>query len=678
MARSCWRTVLRTVTPRAARLRAAAGLAVLVAACGGEAAFNPSPDGASPIDGRATECNALTCPTGCCDTEGQCESGDGLDECGSSGRACQDCQASGYATCDAALHTCATPLTSCGPATCRGCCVQNTCYAGIDPANCGSAGQACVSCTAIGLACAGQRCVSCTGDACTGVGTGCLEGGAGCPAAANCGPSTCPAGCCDATGVCRPGTADMSCGGHGGACQTCRSGDECIDQTCAAKPCSETCAGCCNPSDTCRPGDSTTACGVYGAACVDCSVEGDECSDQQCSVPADAGTCICPLGCCDAFNECHPGASNTQCGAGSACEDCTSSGTECVGQQCIDAAGAAVCNEQTCASGCCDGNGACQQGITGSVCGGFGTTCQNCLSSGALCTGQTCTNPGTATGCNPETCGGCCDALGRCIQGPVDRACGASGNRCVDCIELGSRCVDGECIAPDGGTICSQSCAGCCDSNGDCASGFADTQCGESGGDCEDCTALASPSTCDENVSPRTCASQQMLCPQPYPGCPAGLQQPAPARQHVCDPSDLQAFGAACSAGAHTSECDLFLNGESSVDPDCYNCFQPFVFDFSEQAGIRSCVVPFLDTTCNGNNSCIVDCLAQSCYECGDGPSAAQCDAQVQAGACSAYFQGDACVTQALAGAGAVCNPSTYQQNLGAWLQAVGEKYCAL
>jgi len=83
-----------------------------------------------------------------------------------------------------------------------------------------------------------------------------------------------------------------------------------------------------------------------------------------------------------------------------------------------------------------------------------------------------------------------------------------------------------------------------------------------------------------------------------------------------------------------------------------------------------------VDATCNHNSACIVDCVAQSCYACVDSDSTAQCEAQVQSATCSAYFMADQCVTQAFTGAGALCNPATYQGNFGAWLGAVGAQYC--
>ena len=184
---------------------------------------------------------------------------------------------------------------------------------------------------------------------------------------------------------------------------------------------------------------------------------------------------------------------------------------------------------------------------------------------------------------------------------------------------------------------------------------------------------LKPASTCDVNVSPRVCASQQTQCPGPYPSCPTPLEQAAPSRQKVCSTGDLQNAAAACSGGANTTTCNSFFGALSTA---CSNCLQPFDVDFVAQGGIRACVAPYVDATCNHNSACIVDCTAESCFGCADSATTLQCETQVQSGTCASYTQADACVATALAGTAAICNPVTYQGNFGAWLQAVGAKYC--
>lgn len=59
-------------------------------------------------------------------------------------------------------------------------------------------------------------------------------------AVASCSPATpavcdvtsCPAGCCDASGACQPGTADEACGTGAAACAACATGTTCAGQAC--------------------------------------------------------------------------------------------------------------------------------------------------------------------------------------------------------------------------------------------------------------------------------------------------------------------------------------------------------------------------------------------------------------------------------------------------------------
>ena len=594
----------------------------------------------------------------------------------------------------------------CGPATCRGCCANDICHPGTDGAKCGSGGSACESCAA-GSVCAGQQCSRscdagncpgcCAGNQClvgmapnacghggaqcadcTSVGGSCApsdaDAGGTCHAPALCNASTCPAGCCDANGACRFGDADDACGAAGTSCRACPPSGACDNGrclSCTAKSCPD---GCCDEADTCHPGTSDAMCGVGGDGCQSCSDVGFTCVDQSCTIPVSA-FCQCDYGCCDALNRCQPGSANAQCGTGGdACSDCTADGLQCIGQGCVDKTDVSVCDVETCPTGCCDLFGACQQGIANTMCGGFGADCQDCLQRGELCSNQQCTPrrlPDGGPVCDSLSCQGCCDPSGNCVLSS-DSQCGANGQLCVDCTTFAGTCGGSVCVAPDGGTMCAQSCSfGCCDSNGVCHAGFIDTQCGEWGNACADCTALQPPSTCDLGVQPRACTSQQMLCPAPYPGCPAALQLAAPVRQHVCSKDDLLSVASACSGGPYATSC-LALGANSP----CSNCLAAFEYDFSAQIGVRECVAPYVSATCNHNSACLTDCLTQVCYHCADAMDA--CDVQAQSGACAAFTPADACVTQALNGVGAVCNPNTYQGNFGAWLQAVGAKYCGL
>jgi hypothetical protein len=775
----------------------------------------------------ATGCNAGTCPAGCCDANGRCQSGGSTSACGSLGQMCQDCLASGFQSCDATRHACNSVVGQCNTTNCGGCCIGNVCFAGSDPNECGSRGQACQPCASSGLACVGQQCTPppacgtancpgcCVGGQCLsgtaqtacgqrgGQCTNCAATGAMCVSSGavggactqpKCNSNSCPFGCCDANGTCQRGASPAACGGGGASCRNCLPlGEQCLAQQCAPPPsCGpQNCSGCCDPTGNCvtgifdnqcggfggscsnceqfgykcsgsrqcvpppplctpqtcpfgccdaqglcQSGFSVTQCGNFSNFCQNCLPFGEQCSNQQCVFVPDGGGCsaqtcpfgccdgfgncqsgfadgqcgnfggfcqnclqfgelcsnqqcifvpdagvcdgqTCPLGCCDGLGKCQLGSASTVCGNfGNSCENCSQFGEQCSNQQCVFGTDAGACNAQTCPSGCCDSSGQCQQGLTGTACGNFGIDCQNCLQAGEQCSNQQCLGPDGGS-CNAQTCPlGCCDAAGNCQQGFGDTQCGNSGSLCLDCQTLGDRCLGQRCTSPEGGSPCSQSCAGCCDANGNCQAGFVDTQCGETGRTCQDCTMLNPPSTCDANVFPRGCTSQQMQCPGPYASCPAGLREPVPVPKKVCSATELQNAAAACSGGANTAACGSFINFESSANPACANCLLPFDVDFVAQSGVLACVAPYVDATCNHSSACVVDCTNQSCFGCLDSTSTSQCDSQVQSGVCSTYAQANQCAVQALGGPAAVCNPTTYQGNFGAWLQGVGAKYC--
>ncbi len=620
-------------------------------------------------------CGPANCPAGCCDGMGNCQPGNIGARCGHGGAVCQVCTQGESCSNQQCVNV--PPPTEAGACSAQncptGCCDSaGDCVLGTNATLCGSAGNACQSCTSQGEQCLNQRCVLV-------------------PDASVCNAQTCPAGCCDTAGTCVTGGFDTQCGDFGGACQNClNSRSSCVGQRCV-QPCDfQTCPnGCCDQAGNCRPGTGATLCGTFGNFCQDCTQSNNYCSDQQCQFFApDAGICdsqTCPFGCCDPLGNCQPGSLTNACGNfGNECQNCSAEfnggGVQCVNQNCQFGvtADSGVCDALTCPTGCCDNFGVCQQGVTGLSCGNFGANCQNCVSNGDYCsTKQQCVPLSNDAGptCNAQTCPfGCCDATGTCQSGfNANTQCGGGGSLCLDCTKFGATCIGQTCYSPDGSSPCSQSCAGCCDSTGNCQGGFLDTQCGENGGACQNCTTLKPASTCDVAVEPRLCTSQQTVCPGVYPACPAPLQQPSPTRMMACSTADLQNAAAACSGGASTASCNSFFG---SVNAACNTCLAPFDVDFIAQSGVRLCVAPFVDATCNHNSACIVDCTAESCFNCPDTPSTSSCETQVQNGTCATYTQADTCVAQALAGTGAVCNPATYQGNFGAWLQAVGAKYC--
>jgi hypothetical protein len=587
-------------------------------------------------------CNASTCPKGCCSAAAQCLVGAAADACGTGGEACQNCTAEGYEFCYETTQACGNAVNNCGPGNCKGCCVGGVCLAGSDPTECGIGGAACTNCQAEGEACNGGQCVTPT----------------------PCGPSNC-SGCCEGN-VCQPGNASNACGTAGNACTNCAvAGDNCQNAQCVAQAqCNaQNCGfGCCE-GNVCVTGSSNTACGFGGQSCQDCQAFGDVCQGQVCQGQTQCNAQTCGFGCCQG-NFCVTGSLDTECGfGGQSCQDCQAFGETCQGQVCQ---GGGTCNAQTCPNGCCLG-GACIPGTLDNACGFGGQACQNCQTFGDVCQGQICVS---SAGCNASNCFGCCEG-NVCVPGTASNACGFGGEQCTNCQGFGDICEGQQCqSACNGGN-----CQGCCDANQMCQPGFLNNQCGGFGAPCADCTALNPPSTCNDSVNPPQCASQQMVCPSPYPGCgapPEGVAAPMTA----CTSSDLQNAAAACAGGAATTACQNFFNFLFSQAPACGQCLSSFDYDFVAQQGVFDCVAPFVPAACNQTDACDYDCATQSCGSCPDQTSYDTCLSSVGTGQCSNYQQSaNACLMNAYANGGSFCNPSGYA-NFGAWLQGVGAYYC--
>jgi hypothetical protein len=670
-------------------------------------------------------CNPNTCPQGCCDGAGHCQSGTDVAACGALGAACQDCEAKGFSLCEATHHSCGNPVVNCGPGDCAtGCCEGTSqgpvCFAGTDPNACGTGGQGCQQCATAGLVCDNQQCTKptcgpgncggcCFGDQCVGGidATACGQGGQQCRnclaqgdtcspspgssggicvATPGCGPGC--QGCCDLSGVCEPGTLPYACGAHGGSCQNCQSlGEPCLNQQCGFQGCGPwNCQGCCDSSGVCQQGIFDNQCGQAGQSCFNCEGQGEKCEAQQCVPPTQGcNPQTCGFGCCDQFGNCQPGFANNECGGfGGSCTDCAMFGASCFNQQCSLINEGGPCGPQNC-PGCCDQFDNCQPGVFPNACGFFGNFCQNCFQfgPGEECLNQQCTFINEGGGCGPQNCPGCCDQFGNCQPGAFPNACGTFGSFCQNCLQFGEECLNQQCVfIPDSGpdvSLCSLNCQGCCDSAGNCLGGFLNNQCGSFGSTCQDCTTLSPPSTCDTSLSPRTCTSQQMQCPSPYTGCPPSLTEPVLTEQKgACTTMDLQQAAAACAAGANSTACQSFFQFEFQQNQVCYNCLQPFDFDFSQNSGVVACAAASLDPTCNHNSACFLDCYNQSCAACPDQTTFGTCEMQVVAtsGQCSSFYQSEQCVNTALAGPASFCNPSTYSNNFGAWLQGVGAQYC--
>jgi alpha-tubulin suppressor-like RCC1 family protein len=112
------------------------------------------------------ECSPQTCP-GCCNQNGQCQSGDTVSACGQAGTACRVCETPLNGTSTCAAGSCAFECTQ-GTHACSGACVSN-----MSADTCGTRCEACPAPTGATATCDGTTCgVDCgegrhlCGDAC--------------------------------------------------------------------------------------------------------------------------------------------------------------------------------------------------------------------------------------------------------------------------------------------------------------------------------------------------------------------------------------------------------------------------------------------------------------------------------------------------------------------------------
>ncbi|MBX5483378.1 MAG: hypothetical protein IRZ16_16275 [Myxococcaceae bacterium] len=325
-------------------------------------------------------CNAATCPTGCCNANGQCVQKADQDnlQCGSGGAACTSC--TGAFVCN---KTDGVAGGFCQDTSCSGCVEDNKCLAGTSPAACGTNGVACVACGT------GQ---SCTDGVCTGGTT--------------CGPSNCQ-GCC-LNNVCQVGTSSSACGTGGQACTACGSGQTCVSS---------------GVGGTCQA-TSTVA---VGSPCVtnsDCAALGVGATCKLTTVSGNASYSggYCTLSCNDPSG----------CPSGAACLNLASFGEEPL---CIDQCSTSNPGEcrvgYTCHTIDEFGNGVCwidplptppsaPANLIGSAC----TSDSSCQSGGSFLAGACFTQFDPDTGDNTGWLGGSCTA--ECSADPASM-CGTTG-----------------------------------------------------------------------------------------------------------------------------------------------------------------------------------------------------------------------------------------------------------
>lgn len=453
-----------------------------------------------------------------------------------------------------------------------------------------------------GICADGTCCVT----ACAGPCRSCkLPGSAGtCAALATgtvCGAASCAAGIltqeatCDGAGICRPGLATPchpyackdatacfasctdsvhcvagrscsmgSCGpkGNGLLCAApaeCASG-LCVDETCCASACTETCRACdrpgsrgvCTPvpkyedDDSCKglskSCDGAGACKAeLGWYCSDASacISGF-CADNECCESACAGTCMtCASPGGEHNGKCVPrGRGLTDypdCTGGFACDGmgvckldrgqpCAGSGAECASGFCTDGR----CCVSACADVCrsCDASGFCvpvplggtDGACTGSMaCTGTGscrkTAAEPCAAdaecASGLCEDGVCcyARCGTCARCDiPGSLGVCADVP----KGSADGTCSLPSSACDgtgSCKKMnGQPCLAGECLSGFcvDSKCCENACSGACvacnkaGSEGACSPLAAGTDpAGECASTCDAGTCVFTPGTCD-------------------------------------------------------------------------------------------------------------------------------------------------------------------------------------
>jgi hypothetical protein len=172
-------------------------------------------------------CDPTSCPTGCCDANGQCVTSSSNSACGKGGIKCQTCSAG---------QECDGTSCVCTPSSCSaGCCDGAECkpFSQQSDTMCGAA-RVCAACGMM------QQCDKSNGQ--------CV-----------CNAASCPSGCCDSNGKCvvYGGQSDQSCGAAGAKCAACDTDKYCAD------------AGTCAPKNWCRKQTIPSGVDIADYQCID-------------------------------------------------------------------------------------------------------------------------------------------------------------------------------------------------------------------------------------------------------------------------------------------------------------------------------------------------------------------------------------------------------------------------
>jgi|GEM_PF-6411095 hypothetical protein len=453
----------------------------------------------SPLGGGCT--SASDCATNICSDDGFCCDGTCAGECD---------------TCTSGTCAPKTAGELCLNGQCDGSSVCDTTLPGLKPD-----GEACVAsandcfsgnCSDDGFCCA----VACTGDcnSCSG-GNTCyaLYDGAPC----NDAPGGI-AGLCDGQGTCAEAVLGKALGETCAVFGECASGFCSHDNVCCDMECRTGCGTCNFPGSPdngkCVAEANGTACGgtdcKAAGQCLNAGCEGlTPKNDWQSCTTTTGGTGVCSGGNCDDSIGSALGATCSSAGdcATNICSDdgkccdgaCTGECNTCTTGSCAPA-GTLV----ACATGFCDGSGACDNSVvllpdgdvcttggdcTSGNCSGDGYCCAtSCLGDCNSCSGGTCNVAFAGAACNdaPGGVAGLCDGAGACAAATVN-------------LPLGAVCAAwGECASSycsEDGFCCDQACGfggcGTC-STGTCVHEPVDTVCGTA-------TDCLSTGKCDAN-----------------------------------------------------------------------------------------------------------------------------------------------------------------------------------
>ncbi|MBL8917403.1 MAG: VCBS repeat-containing protein [Myxococcaceae bacterium] len=539
-------------------------------------------------------CSSSSCP-GCCDANGQCQSGLTITACGSQGNECRVCSTN--QTCNSGQ--CSTANTTGGGSATGGGVAGGASGGGTaGGATGGGAAGGMTSCSSGFTAC-GLRCVATQSDFdnCGACGRSCginqyCSNGQCAAVPASCGPAQpCPTNyyCDPSNSMCVFGCRDNA---------DCRGGRVCEMNTkrCECPTGTNLCGSSCVPEST------PTAC---GASCLDCSVANGvgTCSQGVCGFTCAAGYHRCGNRCVSNFDVLTCGTSCQACVIppnatstcdGNVCDFVCAAGFHKCGQDCVSNFDVATCGNacQPCqapANGvaqCMSPGGGQPPACTFQCNPGFvrcGSQCvtESATACGATC--QTCTPPAGAT--NPQ-----------CVNGQCQYTCAMGFHTC-----------NNACVTNLSPATCGMSCSPCptpANGTATCDGTSCGVQCNVGFHECN--------GQCVSNFNTNTCGSRCAPCPDGPVGSGTTV---------TCDGTNC---GLRCGSVTTPNYCNNVCVADSitSCGPSCLTCTAP-------ANATATCVSGTCDFTCqSGYHRCGTQCLPDnspsscgtSCSACPAGP----------------------------------------------------------